>query len=469
MVILTFKKEWALLWRDGRVKWAFTGLLLLAAVSCWLGYQRQFELAHIHEEATHQVRAQWERQGDKNPHSAAHFGTYAFKPVSPLWFFDQGVDRFLGTTLFLEAHAQNDLAFKPVEDDTVLGRFASLSPAFLLTFFLPLLIILVAHGALAAEREGGTWRMVRAYNRRFAAWFFGKWSAYAAVAGLLLLGVFAIAALFLLQQPEGASYLPALAALGLAYWLYAIVFLNFTCLFSALSRHSATALVGSIAFWIVACFVVPKAAGIVAEQRYPTPTYSEFREAIEKDLQEGVDGHDPFNAAVEKLEQQTLEEHGVEDVADLPFNWAGFIMQRGEEHETTIYQTHLDRLKQTHLQQNRLHRNLALLSPTGLLQQLSMDLAGSGMSDYYRFKDEAERYRIQLVGELNQDLTDNFKYGDWSGKRGADYFATNVDFRYELPDARERLQPQMGSALLLLAWGLALWLIALGAAKNSKV
>jgi hypothetical protein len=58
MVILTFKKEWALLWRDGRVKWAFIGLLLLAAVSCWLGYQRQAELAHIHEESTQQVRAE---------------------------------------------------------------------------------------------------------------------------------------------------------------------------------------------------------------------------------------------------------------------------------------------------------------------------------------------------------------------------------------------------------------------------
>lgn len=469
MAILTFKKEWALLWRDGRVKWSFIGLLLLAAISCWLGYRQQAELAQIHEESTRQVRAQWERQGDKNPHSAAHFGTYVFKPVSPLWFFDQGVDRFLGTTLFLEAHVQNDMTYKPVEDDTVLGRFASLSPAFLLTFFLPLLIILVAHGALAAEREGGTWRMVRAYNRHFAAWFFGKWSAYAALAGLLLLGVFAIAAVFLLLQPEGGSYLPALGALGLSYWLYALVFLNFTCLFSAWSRQRATALVSSIAFWIIACFVVPKVTGIIAEQRYPTPTYSEFREAIEKDLQEGVDGHDPFNEAAEKLKQQTLEEHGVEDLADLPFNWAGFIMQRGEEHETTIYQTHLDRLKQTHQQQNRLHRNLAVLSPTGLLQQLSMDLAGSGMADYYRFKDEAERYRIELVGELNQDLTDNFKYGDWQGKRGAEYFATNVAFRYDLPDARERLRPQGGSFLLLLAWGLALWLIAFGAAKNSKV
>jgi ABC-2 type transport system permease protein len=45
-----------------------------------------------HELARRATREQWLHQGVKNPHSAAHYGVYAFKPKMPLSLVDQGVD-----------------------------------------------------------------------------------------------------------------------------------------------------------------------------------------------------------------------------------------------------------------------------------------------------------------------------------------------------------------------------------------
>ena len=57
------------------------------------------------------IRAQWDDMEASNPHSAAHYGTYAFKPLSVLNSIDDGVNSVTGNVLRLEAHRQHDIAF----------------------------------------------------------------------------------------------------------------------------------------------------------------------------------------------------------------------------------------------------------------------------------------------------------------------------------------------------------------------
>jgi ABC-2 type transport system permease protein len=62
------------------------------------------------------MRGFWVDQGAKNPHSAAHYGLWVFKPKMPLSFIDQGVDSFTGVTTWLEAHKQNEFTRRPAMD-----------------------------------------------------------------------------------------------------------------------------------------------------------------------------------------------------------------------------------------------------------------------------------------------------------------------------------------------------------------
>lgn len=89
-------KEMTEMLRDGRFRWsaAITAGLLLGAFA--LGWQHYREVRQQHEAARRATRAQWLNQGEKNPHSAAHYGVYAFKPKMPLSLVDRGVDPYVG-------------------------------------------------------------------------------------------------------------------------------------------------------------------------------------------------------------------------------------------------------------------------------------------------------------------------------------------------------------------------------------
>ena len=132
MILKTFNKEIKELLRDGRVRLSFVIVLLLLAVAILISSKQYQNTNELYKNATATERALWDNQGEKNPHSAAHFGTYAFKPKYPLSLVDQGVDKYAGTSIFLEAHNRNEAQFSAAADQTGLARFGDLTPDFIL-------------------------------------------------------------------------------------------------------------------------------------------------------------------------------------------------------------------------------------------------------------------------------------------------------------------------------------------------
>ena len=107
MITTVAKKELTETLRDGRFRWMAGVLivLLLAALLTGMASVRETRNAVAAAEAAEGET--WVGQGDRNPHSAAHFGRYAFKPTPPLAYVDRGLDPYLGGTVWLEAHWQN--------------------------------------------------------------------------------------------------------------------------------------------------------------------------------------------------------------------------------------------------------------------------------------------------------------------------------------------------------------------------
>src|SRR5688572_7081492 len=101
MLMASFQKEWLLFRRDGRLVWLlltlFTMMLLGIASSSY-----QYQQAQLLKTQTQVAeRDRWLNQGEKNPHSAAHYGVYLFKPETPLAVIDPGASGYLGDVLFL--------------------------------------------------------------------------------------------------------------------------------------------------------------------------------------------------------------------------------------------------------------------------------------------------------------------------------------------------------------------------------
>lgn len=424
-------------------------------------YDYRAQIHQQHTEAAEAARVLWENQGEVNPHSAAHYGTHVFKPVHPLAFFERGVDAYTGNTLFLEAHRMNEAQHRAAADRHNFARLGTLTPAFILGLLFPVFIIVLGFGAVAGEREGGNLRLLLAQGLRPTALFFGKALGLWYAVLLLALPFFALGGIGLLQTGVAPDDWVRYGLLVAGYLLYLGCFVHLTLLLSALTKHTNTALVAALGTWMLICLLVPKAATNVARWQHPTPAWQAYHEAIEEDLKNGVDGHDPADDYTENLKQETLKQYGVDSVQHLPFNWAGFVMQKGEEHETYVFQKHKDNLLDIYTRQQGIHEAASVASPYLLAGIASQRLAGTDVGSYFDFLAAAEKYRIQLVGDLNNDLKDNFKYGDWEGKRDKAFFASNVRFEYRPPALGAVLADVQPALAALAAWFLLSGLVCL--------
>ncbi|MDX2302961.1 MAG: ABC transporter permease subunit [Microscillaceae bacterium] len=147
--------------REGRFQIAALIIFALLLIAVLISKNYYQNMQEQHRQAQNNERNIWENQDEKNPHDAAHYGTYAFKPKYPLSLIDPGVDKFVGISIFLEAHKRNEAQYQAASDQTGLARFGDLTPDFILLFILPLLIILMGYNAFSREREQGTLALLK--------------------------------------------------------------------------------------------------------------------------------------------------------------------------------------------------------------------------------------------------------------------------------------------------------------------
>lgn len=452
MLLKIAKKEILETSREGRFRIALLVVLALLAAAAWTSKLYYSRLREAHELARANARNQWVSQDKKNPHSAAHYGTYAFKPVNPLSLIDQGVDRFAGVSIYLEAHKRNEAEYRAAQDQTGLARFGELTPDFVLLLIVPLLLILIGFNAFTRESEQGTLRLLK--SQGLASWQLaaGKWLGLFLPAFVFIVISLVVSSLLLASMGPGSLDPTAVLVLLAIYAAYYAVVTNLVLAVSALARTSNMSFVILLAIWMMSSLAIPKAVNNLADTIHPYPTQVEFEKEVTADIRKGLNGHEPWSAAAQELEKKTLAEYGVDSVQQLPFNWDGFIMQKGEEHDAEIYFAHYAKLKDTFDQQSAVYRQAAVLSPFLPVRFLSMAVCGTDYHSHWRFADAAEKYRIDLVGKMNKDLMNNSRTGDWDYQADASLFASVPDFVYTPSSLSDTLKENRSNVAVLVLW-----------------
>ncbi len=453
MLRLLTKKELQEILRSGQLRIAGLIVLVLTVIAILVSAGYYQSVQQQHEQASNNERNVWESQDDKNPHSAAHYGTYAFKPKYPLSLIDQGVDKFVGISIFLEAHKRNEAQYMAAADQTGLARFGELTPDFILLFIIPLLIILMGHDSFTRERERGTLKLIKSQGVSLRLVSIAKWLGVFIPITVLTLFIFLLAGILLgtLGDFGELSWSDLLIMMGV-YLVYYAIFTCITLISSSLSRTSGISLVSLLGFWIIGCLAIPKAATNIAEQQHPYPTKQAFDEAIALDKSKGLDGHDPWSEAAKKLEEETLKAYKVSSLEELPFNYDGYRMQKGEEHEAEIYFKHYHKLKDVHNAQTGIYRKLTSFSPYLPVRFLSMSLAHTDYGTHWHFSDAAENYRIELQKALNDDFAENSAYGNWAYKADKSLWADIPEFSYSPPELQDVIGQNTGNFAALAGW-----------------
>lgn len=436
-------------WRDGRFRWAAGLLFLLLVAAIAGGVQHQHDIARQHADAQRAERDAWLDKGDMNPHAAAHYGAFVFKPVQPLSAIDPGLDPFLGVFVFLEAHKQQLARHRPIEDASPTRRLGLLTPATAALVLLPLLVVSLTFSSFAGERDHGTLRPLLALGISRGALLAGK--ALGALLPLILIVMPAAiigAVMLYFSAPADPGAPIAARAFGLfaVYLVHAIIWTGLGLAVSARARSQATALVVLLALWFANAFVMPPVAMAIAKTVTPSPSAIEFAAAIEDEK----DTWPNWDQRVDAVMQRFLD--GEFESTFAPANVEVVALIESEAEETALYERHFANLFDKYEQQARSYERAAMMAPTLAARTLSMALAGTDDAHDRLFATAAAAYRNQMLTTLNSELAQSGRLNTFDYVRGRDLWEKVPPFDYDVPSAAWAVLETWWSIAVLALW-----------------
>jgi ABC-2 type transport system permease protein len=436
-------------WRDGRFRWAAGLLFVLLLAALAGGIHHQSEIARQHADAQRAERDAWLDKGDMNPHAAAHYGAFVFKPVQPLSAIDPGLDPFLGVFVFLEAHQQQLARHRPIADAAPTRRLGLLTPATAALVLLPLLVVSLTFSSFAGERDQGTLRPLLALGVGRPALLAGKaLGALLPLVVIMLPAAIAGGVVLYASAPADPDAPIAARAIGLfaVYLLHALIWTGLGLAVSARARSQATALVVLLALWFTNAFVMPPVAMAIAKAVTPSPSALEFAAAIEDEQ----DRWPTWDQRVEAVMQRFLDGEFASTIA--PANVEVVALIESEADETALYDRHFNALFDDYQAQSRTYERASLVAPTLAARTLSMALAGTDEAHDRLFAAAAAGYRGQMLTTLNGELAESGRLNSFDYLRGRDLWERVPPFDYAPPSAAWAVSQRWWSGVVLLAW-----------------
>ena len=451
----------------------FNSLIAYVTIDGWCAFETNH---HIIEHHQNTARKSWEENPDKHPHRMAHFGTFAFRLQHPLSIFDSGIESYTGNAIFLEAHKQNTANFSEASLSTGLIRFGDLNIAMLLQLVLPLIIFFMGYATITADKENGTLKIYHAQGADMDLILLGKIAGLFFVSALFFIP--AILALWSISMVDvtiiNSSLISRILLLTIVYVLFYLILCCITVLISAKSVTSNRALLSLLGGWLLFFIIIPKTSQVVGNSVYPNISKIEFRAAVEEEVSKHGDSHNPNDPFFNRLRDSILKANNVTNVKDLPFNYSGFLMSKGEEQTAKIYNQEHKKLIATYRNQNSIAKGWVLLNPYVAIKNLSMSLSGTDFDTYLSFLHQTEAYRYrqsQYMNQLQMKYISN-KAKTSEGKVHVvqkEYWKSAPKFRYSFISVATTIGSQLLALISLFSWLLVLLFVTVKLSNRFKI
>ena len=444
--------EWKNLIRDRLFFYSTILFVLSLSLVVWMGILQQENQQQSQSEAQKHVRKQWENLEAMNPHRAAHYGSFAFKPLNILNAMDGGINDITGNVLQLEGHVQNEIIYSEASQALSVSKFGKLKSSLILQYVIPLFLIFLSFGSMSKEKETQRIKLLilqgasidKLVNAKsISVWIYGLF---------LLIVTVTIQSIFGSTNPE---IFKRLAYILLSYGLYYFIITSLSTFLSATLKDKTSALSSILAIWILWTIFLPKIWGNAVEKVHVLPDRKTFKEDMRAERNQGIDGHNPYDKRREELKNKYLAEYQVDSLSQLPINFDGIVTQADEEYGNLVWDKHFGSNYSIMQKQKSLYQFSGLLNPFASLQSASMGFCGTDMIHHLDFLKKAEDYRRVLIKALNdKHAYGGSKTGDWKWTVDSEFFKSVQGFTYETPRISNHLNHYLIDLLFLFFWAL---------------
>ena len=434
----------------------FFTILAYVTINSWLVFEKHH---HVVEHHQNESRKSWDNNPDKHPHRMAHFGSFTFRLQHPLSIFDSGLESYTGNAIFLEAHKQHTANFSEASLSTGLIRFGDLNITMLLQLILPLIIFFLGYASITSEKENGTLKIMHIQGAKVKEILLGK-----------SLGLFLISALFFLpafislwsvsfieSHSINSSIVIRSLLITVSYLLFYIILSIITVIISGKSQNSNKALLSLLGIWLLFFIITPKMAQVVGSAMYPNLSKIAFKAVIEDEISKQGDSHNANDPNFNRLRDSILKANNVTSIKDLPFNYSGYIMSKGEEQSATIYNKQHNKLIETYRKQNSITNSLVMLNPYLAIKNVSMSFSGTDFNTYVNFLAQTEEYRYKQSQYMNK-LQMKFIGNEETSSEGKvnvidkSYWKSAPQFNYEFISVYQTVKTQLLAIITLVFW-----------------
>ena len=445
------------------------GFVFVLLTSLLLGNQQAKQQASAYEAAKDHVRSQWESIKEMNPHSAAHYGTYVFKPSNLLSSLDEGVNSVTGNVLRVEGHVQNEIVHSEASQMIAVSKFGKLKSSLLLQYIVPLLLIFLAFHAVSSEKQSGRLKLLILQGAKPFSLVIAK-TISVWLYGVILLFIVILTYAFLNLNDLNAEVLIRTSLFFLSYTFYYFILTGLTIFFSIRWKNATIALTSMLGIWILWTIFLPNILMSSVEKWHPLPSRAEFKAAMTEDRSKGIDGHNPSDERGKELKEKVLKEYGVDSISKLPINFDGIRMQADEEYGNIVWDKHFGNLRKVQAQQKKSFQIGGIVNPFIALQNTSMGFAGNDNFHHQEFLLQVENYRRDLIKQLNdKHAFGGSKSGDWGWKADNDFFKSIADFTYQPIALNSIFVNYILDITLLIVWTLLIFVLLSRGAKKIQV
>ncbi|KMQ64764.1 hypothetical protein ACM46_11050 [Chryseobacterium angstadtii] len=402
-------------------------------------------------EAKELIDREWKNQ-DRGNHSAAHWGTFLFKPVSYLSLLESGTQIYSENYYRVEAHKRPQIHTYRLPDLEAFMRKPDLNTAFFFLWLVPLFVIGLGFSSISSEREKGFLKLLSVQGASFGHLVTGKFIAlYLAVLLFTIPPSLVIIAGLIFENEPVNHLLRALCWLGL-YAVYFFLISGVVLLISAFSRSSWASLMTNITLWILCVLLIPKFSSSAADGKYPLTSYHEFEHQVKTGFDKGLNNDGPYTTRSEVYLKQHLKEFKVDNISQLPENirFALDLIQ-AEAYESKVHRFYSEKIEEKFKQQQKFMDYMGIINPFLAVRQLSMGLAGTDVYHHIDFFNKAETYRNDMMNRLNKRELE-LAVSDKAKMSNRDFYNSLPDFRYEYPSVGNVLRHHVTAVLSLLLW-----------------